>query len=328
MNKLKCVLGICMVLLAVVSCKSPKDVVYLQDVVPLKQQDIEQQFEVYIHEDDLLAILVNSKDPELALPFNMPLVTYQIGSESPGQQRVLGYLVDVNGDIDFPILGKLHVAGLTRLQLKELIKSRLIEEDLIKDPVVTVQFLNYKVSVMGEVARPGSFNIEGDRITLLEALSMAGDLTIYGRRDRVAVIREKDGKRTILFHDLRSADLFMSPCYYLQQNDIVYVEPNRTKAQQSGINQNNSKISTEIEKAKNASTRAKGLFSTESDLKFKWPSPLVGDWAIVGTTVPGTVWQCRTAGTWTNTGQTGGGGEVDLDGYLSCEEITDVTTIL
>ena len=87
MNKLKCVLGICMVLLAVVSCKSPKDVVYLQDVVPLKQQDIEQQFEVYIHEDDLLAILVNSKDPELALPFNMPLVTYQIGSESPGQQQ-------------------------------------------------------------------------------------------------------------------------------------------------------------------------------------------------------------------------------------------------
>ena len=93
---------------------------------------------------------------------------------------------------------------------------------------------------MGEVARPGSFNIEGDRITLLEALSMAGDLTIYGRRDRVAVIREKDGKRTILFHDLRSADLFLSPCYYLQQNDIVYVEPNRAKAQQSGINQNNS----------------------------------------------------------------------------------------
>lgn len=239
MNKLKYWIGICMMLL-LVSCKSPKDVVYLQDVVPLKQQDIEQRFEVYIHEDDLLAILVNSKDPELALPFNMPLVTYQIGSESPGQQRVLGYLVDVNGDIDFPILGKIHVAGLTRLQLKELIKNRLIEEDLIKDPVVTVQFLNYKVSVMGEVARPGSFNIEGDRITLLEALSMAGDLTIYGRRDRVAVIREKDGKRTILFHDLRSADLFLSPCYYLQQNDIVYVEPNRAKAQQSGINQNNS----------------------------------------------------------------------------------------
>lgn len=229
----------CVVVLCT-SCASSKKVVYLQDVVPLKQQVIEQKYEVYIHNDDLLAIMVNSKNPELALPFNMPMVTYQLGSQSAPQQRVLGYLVDTNGDIDFPILGKLHVAGLTRLQLTDLIKQRLIEEDLIKDPIVTVQFLNYKVSVMGEVNRPGSFNISGDRITLLEALSMAGDLTIYGRRDRVAVIREKDGKRTILFHDLRSADIFNSPCYYLQQNDIVYVEPNKAKAGQSEINQNKS----------------------------------------------------------------------------------------
>jgi len=231
---LMCVVVLC------TSCASSKKVVYLQDVVPLKQQVIEQKYEVYIHNDDLLAIMVNSKNPELALPFNMPMVTYQLGSQSAPLQRVLGYLVDTNGDIDFPILGKLHVAGLTRLQLTDLIKQRLIEEDLIKDPIVTVQFLNYKVAVMGEVNRPGSFNISGDRITLLEALSMAGDLTIYGRRDRVAVIREKDGKRTILFHDLRSADIFNSPCYYLQQNDIVYVEPNKSKAGQSEINQNKS----------------------------------------------------------------------------------------
>lgn len=231
---LMCVVVLC------TSCASSKKVVYLQDVVPLKQQVIEQKYEVYIHNDDLLAIMVNSKNPELALPFNMPMVTYQLGSQSAPQQRVLGYLVDTNGDIDFPILGKLHVTGLTRLQLTDLIKQRLIEEDLIKDPIVTVQFLNYKVAVMGEVNRPGSFNISGDRITLLEALSMAGDLTIYGRRDRVAVIREKDGKRTILFHDLRSADIFNSPCYYLQQNDIVYVEPNKSKAGQSEINQNKS----------------------------------------------------------------------------------------
>ena len=217
------------------ACNSTKEVVYLQDVEPLKQQDIERKYEVFIHEDDLLSIMVNSKDPELALPFNMPLVTYQIGSESPGQQRVLGYLVDTNGDIDFPILGKIHVAGLSRLELRDLIKEKLISGDYIKDPVVTVQFLNYKVSVMGEVARPGSFTITGDRITLLEALSMAGDLTIYGRRDRVAVIREKEGKRTILFHDLRSSDIFTSPCYYLQQNDIVYVTPNKAKARNSDV---------------------------------------------------------------------------------------------
>ena len=134
----------------------------------------------------------------------------------------------------------LHVEGMTRRQLTDLIKQKLIADNYIKDPVVTVQFMNFKVSVMGEVQRPGSFNITGDRITLLEALSMAGDLTIYGRRDRVAVIREKDGKRTILYHDLRSSDIFNSPCYYLQQNDIVYVEPNKTRAVQSGINQNNS----------------------------------------------------------------------------------------
>lgn len=221
------------------ACTSTKKILYLQDVVPLKQQEIEQKYEVIIHSDDLLAIMVNSRDPELALPFNMPMVTYQLGSNSTGQQRVLGYLVDTNGDIDFPILGKIHVEGLTRMQLTELVKNKLIEEDLIKDPIVTVQFLNFKVSVMGEVSRPGSFTISGDRITLLEALSMAGDLTIYGRRDRVAVIRENNGKRTILFHDLRSAEIFNSPCYYLQQNDIVYVEPNKAKSGQSGINQNN-----------------------------------------------------------------------------------------
>lgn len=222
------------------ACTSTKKIIYLQDVVPLKQQEIEKKYEVIIHSDDLLAIMVNSRDPELALPFNMPMITYQLGSASTGQQRVLGYLVDTNGNIDFPILGQIHAEGLTRMQLTELIKNKLIEGDLIKDPIVTVQFLNFKISVMGEVSRPGSFTISGDRITLLEALSMAGDLTIYGRRDRVGVIRENDGKRTILFHDLRSADIFNSPCYYLQQNDIVYVEPNKAKAGQSSINQNNS----------------------------------------------------------------------------------------
>lgn len=222
------------------SCGSPRNVVYLQDVEPLKRQALGRPYEMIIHPDDLLSIMVNSKDPELALPFNMPVVTYQLGGLSAPQQRVLGYLVDKDGNIDFPILGNLKVGGLTRMQLTALIKNRLIGEDLIKDPVITVQFLNFKISVMGEVARPGSFTINSDRVTLLEALSMAGDLTIYGRRDRVGVIREVENKRTILFHDLRSADLFESPCYYLQQNDIVYVEPNRARAGQSEINQNNS----------------------------------------------------------------------------------------
>lgn len=226
--------------LLLTACTSSKKILYLQDVQPLKQQDIENQYEVKIHNDDLLAIMVNSKNPELALPFNMPLISYQMGYQSGYNQRILGYLVDSDGDIDFPILGKIHVAGMTRKELTEYLKQRLMDEDYIKDPIVTVQFLNFKISVMGEVNHPGSFDISSDRITLLEALSKAGDLTIYGRRDRVAVIREVDGVRTILYHDLRSSDIFQSPCYYLQQNDIVYVEPNKAKTGQSRINQNNS----------------------------------------------------------------------------------------
>nr|WP_321029076.1 polysaccharide biosynthesis/export family protein [Bacteroides nordii] len=230
---------ICMVVL-LAACSAPKEVLYLQDISLIKEEAIDKSYEVIIHKDDLLAIIVNSKDPELALPFNMPLVSYQIGGQNVSQQRLVGYLVNQDGNIDFPILGEIHVEGLTRMQVTELIKKRLIEEELIKDPIVTVQFLNFKISVIGEVGRPGTFDISGDRITLLEALSMAGDLTIYGRRDRVAVIREKDGKRSILYHDLRSSDIFQSPCYYLQQNDIVYVEPNNAKTGQSRINSNNS----------------------------------------------------------------------------------------
>ena len=160
------------------------------------------------------------------MPFNMAMVTYQLDAANlnrVGKKRIIGYLDNTEGDIDLPILGKIHVSGMPRDQLSNYIKSRLISEDLIKDPIVTVQFLNFKISVMGEVARPGSFDITSDRITLLEALSKAGDLTIYGRRDRVAVLREEDGERTILYHDLRNSDIFKSPFYYLQQNDIVYV---------------------------------------------------------------------------------------------------------
>jgi polysaccharide export outer membrane protein len=233
----------CSLIILLIGCASEKDVVYLQDVSPLVQQAIAQNYEVVIHRDDLLGIMINSKDPDLAMPFNMPMVTYQLGTTGGGgigQQRVLGYLVDADGNIDFPIFGKLKVEGITRMQLTNLIKNRLIKDELIKDPIVTIQFLNFKISVMGEVNRPGSFTISSDRVTLLEALSMAGDLSIYGKRDRVLVIREKEGKRTALCHDLRSAEIFQSPCYYLQQNDIVYVEPNKARAGQSSINQNNS----------------------------------------------------------------------------------------
>lgn len=224
------------------ACSSRKQIVYLQDIKADLKEEIAHKYEISIQRNDLLAIMINSQNTELALPFNMPLVSYQLGTAGVNiaQQRVLGYLVDVEGNIDFPILGKIHVEGLTRKQFIEQLKTRMIEEDLIKDPVITVEFMNARISVIGEVNRPGSYALSGERLTLLEAIGMAGDLSIYGKRDRVAVIRENGNERTIAYHDLRSADLFTSPYYYLQQNDIVYVEPNKARAGQSSINQNNS----------------------------------------------------------------------------------------
>ena len=237
-NKRFIIVASLFVLLA--SCGTPKDVVYFQDAENYEAFKNANKREVIINQDDLLSIMVNSQATEAAIPFNLPIANFYIGGEQSGQPRYLGYLVDKEGNIDFPILGKIHVEGLTRNGLRDNIKEMLIAEGFLKDPVVTVNFLNFKISVQGEVARPGSFNITGERINLLEALSMAGDLTIYGRRDRVAVIRETKDKSVILYHDLRSTNIFNSPCYYLQQNDIIYVEPNKRRMQQSNINQNNS----------------------------------------------------------------------------------------
>ncbi len=223
------------------SC-SRKSYVYLQDMDDMTEYPIPQKYEAIIHRDDKLSIIVNSKNPELTIPFNIPggggfsvssdgTVTSSSNGADNGKSTK-GYLVDINGDIDFPILGKLHVEGLTRNQLTELIKNKLIIEDLIKEPIVHVDFLNFKFSVLGEVGKVGTYEVTGDRITLLEALAMAGDLNQQARVDRVAVIREYGNKRRIFFHDLRKKDIFDSPCFYLQQNDVVYVEPGSQQAEQ------------------------------------------------------------------------------------------------
>lgn len=222
------------------SCATRKDLVYLRDMEELKEYPVYQKYEAVIHRDDRLSITVSCKNPELTLPFNIPGSSdYSIGLDGnisttmpvtgPSDNSNKGYLVDVNGEIDFPVLGKLKVEGRTRRQVKELITKRLKDEDLIKDPIVMVNFLNFKITVLGEVGSPGVYDINGDRITLLEAIAKAGDISDDGRVDRVAVIREYGNKRRIMFHDLRSRDVFNSPCYYLQQNDIVYVEPSANK---------------------------------------------------------------------------------------------------
>lgn len=221
-------------------CGSQRDITYLQGVDDGYRKQIEQSYQVRIQRDDLIAIMVNSRDAELVQLFNLPMISYQTGTRVTGQNTVLAYLVDPEGMIDFPQLGSIYVAGMTRSELSNYIKEELLERGLINDPVVTVQFQNFQVSVIGEVTRPGSFSISSDRVTIFDALSLAGDMTIYGKRDNVMVIREQDGERTISVVDLRRGDILDSPFYYLQQNDVVYVEPNRARAGQSEINSNRS----------------------------------------------------------------------------------------
>lgn len=238
------VLVIMALALSAVSCNTYRKINYLQDIVPDKAERIAINKGILIQPKDMISIVVSSRNPELALIFNLPVISYQAGSEvvsGQGSQRLLGYVVDNDGYIDFPVLGLVKAAGLTRWELANEIKSMIIEGNYINDPVVTVEFMNFKISVMGEVTSPGTYNIEGDKITLLQALSLAKDLTIFGRRDNVSVIREQGDERIIYQVDLRSASIFESPAYYLQQNDIVYVEPNKVRAGQSTINENNIK---------------------------------------------------------------------------------------
>ena len=217
------------------SCASRKDFVYLKDMETGKKYPFSEKYEAVVHCDDRLDITVSSKNPELAIPFNIYGGTFKVGNDgsvtADATTRVneKGYRVDVDGNIDFPILGKLHVEGLTVGEVTELIKRRIEAGNYRTDPLVSIEFLNVRYTVLGEVGRNGTFSVNGDRITLLEAIANAGDLTAKARIDRVAVIREVNGERQMYMHDLRSIDVFKSPCFYLQQNDIVYVEPKYKK---------------------------------------------------------------------------------------------------
>ncbi len=225
------------------ACASNKKVSYLQDLqtgVPIESVNPQK---IKIQPDDELSIVVSGKDRSLTELYNLPYVTRQLGQSggASSPQGILGYTVDGEGCIDFPILGRLEVAGKTRTEVAALIKRSLTEKNYIKDCVVTVSFLNLTVSVLGEVNRPGRYDIDKDHYTILDAISAASDLTVYGRRDAVTVVRTNaDGQQVPYTVDLRSAkDLYSSPVYYLQQNDVVYVEPNMTRARQSTANGNN-----------------------------------------------------------------------------------------
>lgn len=219
------------------SCASREKIAYYQNIEQVLASDANVNFNTKLQPDDLLMIVVMAETPEAAAPYNLPSVIMQSNSEFENQQlRMNSYLIDSEGFIQFPGLGAVQLGGLTRSEAV----SKLITEltKYIKDPKVNLRILNFKITVAGEVRQPGVQVIASERITLSEALAMSGDLTEYGRRDNIMVIREKDGKKEIGRVDITKADFINSPYYYLSQNDHVYVEPNKTKVNASSVGPN------------------------------------------------------------------------------------------
>ncbi len=206
------------------SCVSSRQAVYFNNV-PDQSLSINPDEEQKIVSNDILSITVTSLNPEASLIFN--------NSSLNNSTITPGYLVDLDGFIQFPILGKLKVADLTKKQLTDILRISLIDKKLLVDPVVTIRYLNFRVTVLGEVLRPTVVIVPNEKISLLEALGMAGDLTIYARRDNVTLIRDENGKRLIKRINLNNGEIFNSPYYYLKSNDIIYVEPNKTKISSS-----------------------------------------------------------------------------------------------
>lgn len=228
--------------LLVSSCASQKRAWYLQDANPFTPEQIAESGQIRIKPLDRLTVVVNSKDPELAVPFNsstsLSSVTGVASYSSATNQSLQIRTVDENGMLDMPVIGKIDCKGKTRSELAQAIADKIVEGGYINDPSVNVQFADMKISVIGEVARPGFYDVTRDKVSIFDALAMAGDMTVYGVRSEVAVTREVDGVRTIEYLDLTSTDIFNSPAFYLQQNDVVYVKPNKYKAQTGEINQN------------------------------------------------------------------------------------------
>jgi polysaccharide export outer membrane protein len=229
------------------SCASKRNIVYYQNIDKTNIQNNANFYEIKIQPDDLLMIIVSAEDPEVAKPFN--LSTVAVGNSNrldlaAGQQTIQSYLVDSNGMIEFPILGKLHVGGLTRSEVLKLLQDKI--GIYIKKPIINLRIMNFKISLQGEVNLPGTYSVESERITLIEALSMAKDLTIYGKRNNILVIREINGVKSYSRVDITSADFINSPFYYLSQNDVVYVQPNNVKVNASAVGPNTSVIISAI----------------------------------------------------------------------------------
>lgn len=221
------------------SCASRKDSVYYQNIDSLPAQEKANSYEIKIQPDDLLMIIVSADDPETAIPFNLTNISVPSAGSvnaAQGQLTMQSYLVDAGGTIDFPVLGKLKVGGLSRTEVMQLLEGKIAQ--YIKNPIINLRLMNFKVSVQGEVTLPGTYSVSSDRITLIEAISMAKDLTIYGKRDNILIIREINGVKSYNRVDITKADFIHSPFYYLAQNDVVYVEPNKTRINGASVGAN------------------------------------------------------------------------------------------
>ena len=223
------------------ACQSYKKVPYFQNVEVVNEAEQQEKlYDAKIMPKDLLTIVVSCTNPELAIPFNLTVasnagIAVSTSSYVTTQPVLQPYLVDNEGNINFPVLGELKLGGLTKREAEQLIIDKL-KPYMKETPIVTVRMVNYKISVIGEVTRPGSFTISNEKVNLLEALAMAGDMTVYGLRDNVKLIREDaNGKQQIVTLDLNKAETILSPYYWLQQNDIVYVTPNKAKARNSDV---------------------------------------------------------------------------------------------
>lgn len=233
-----CMCRLCLALLVLAvlpACSSHKDIAYLQEQEGALRAAADSLYDARIKPKDLLTITVNTFDREASLPFNLmyPSNSPNGFSNSVGENIMQKYLVDNDGEIDFPVLGRIKVAGLTKKEVEAYLRGRL-SVYLKEEPLVNVRMVNYKISVIGEVAHPNTYTITNEKVNVLEALALAGDMTIYGKRKNVKLMREgENGERNVYTIDLTDKNLIHSPYFYLQQNDVLYVEPNRTKMRNS-----------------------------------------------------------------------------------------------
>lgn len=220
------VLLLCSLALLAASCASQKDIMYFQDIDTATLNKLSNEYEAIIKKDDMLSILVSGPDKSVIAPYNLTL-SENLASGGDVERSTLAYLVDCDGNINFPIIGRIHVEGMTRNQLANYLTRRIGED--VTNPIVRVAFANYKITVLGEVRNPGTYTMESEKISLLQALGRAGDLTLNAKRDDIILLREEDGVQRHYKIDLRNAHTLDSPQFYLQQNDVIYVPASATR---------------------------------------------------------------------------------------------------